>query len=94
MTNQQAEKKKVTVCTEDQARLRRLYEEISGRSEEIARITSRYMGVQLNPVKRITFFLGEDSATQVHIEMEPVIVVGDNTICYLDPPGICCMCPC
>jgi hypothetical protein len=94
MSNEQSSKIRRKVTKEDRVRLRRLNEEVRGRTEEIARIMSRYLGTQSQPVRKVTFTLGEDNASDVHIEMEPVIVVGDGKGCYDDPPGVCCECPC
>lgn len=84
---------RVEVTEVDRVRLRRLNEEVSGRTEEIARMVSHYFGTRLHPVHKGTFTFGGDSATGPDIEMEPM-VTGSGNGCYKDPPGVCCECSC
>ncbi len=88
-------KKKVEVSREERVRMTKLTEEVSSRVQEMARIVRGNLGMDVNvPIGKFTMTTGT-SESPVHLEFEPMEVIGDLSAgCYADPPGICCECPC
>ena len=80
------------LSSEDRQRMAKLHEEIMGRVEEMARIQARVLGVAaVSNVRRITVTTaGGPKAATV---METTFGSG-YTVCYQDPPGLCCPGPC
>ncbi len=79
--------------------VRILTNEILDRVSEIDAILSTAAGTPpIGPVRTFTFstegYDAEGNPTTIDIEMDPIIVIGDQKGCYKDPPGICCECPC
>jgi hypothetical protein len=79
----------------DSLRMKILQRELVNRIDEIGKIVGNRLEKKLSPVGKCWITLkGTGTSRSVHVEMEPVIVSGDGNGCYLDPPGICCECPC
>lgn len=83
---------------DDRARMTKLYAEVVTRIEEMARITARTLNLSSqSPVQRATLIIpsGEEPGTpQVPSTIIELLSVGGGTICWQDPPGLCCGGPC
>jgi hypothetical protein len=70
----------------------RLHEEIMARVEEMAMIAGRYTKFARDTrVKDITIGAGTLFPGSVTAELR---LGGGDTVCYQDPPGVCCAGPC
>ncbi len=86
-------KQKVEVSREERARMTKLTEEVTSRVQEMARIVRGSLGMNVNvPVGKFTMSTGTPENPLIHLEFEELIVT--SNVCYADPPGICCVCPC
>lgn len=82
---------------EDRERMRRLSEEVRGRLTEMALITTRTLGVEMDadatvkflPVQLPSADASDGLALQILGRED---VEGPNCMCYLDPPGVCQPC--
>jgi hypothetical protein len=76
---------------EDQYRINRLYEEIRGRLEELAMITSRASGIRLTDDTRRTFNPQPLSSDRYVVDVEiicPPPGLGDCACIYRRPDGV------
>ncbi len=75
---------------EDRDRMQRLSEEVRGRLQEMALITTRTLGIALDSQTAVKFAPQEldrgADETGMHIE---IVCTPDGCGCYVDPPGIC-----
>jgi hypothetical protein len=91
--NEKTSKHNVEVSREERARMTQLTEEVTVRVQEMARIVRGNLGMNVNvPVGKFTMTTGTPENARVHLEFEELIVT--SNVCYADPPGICCVCPC
>ncbi len=88
----------VHLSTEDRARMTRLYEEVSGRREEMALITSRSLGLGSSDLQ-LAFKSLQKTAKQttsgVTTEMKGITIVcsaSNGCGCYDNDNGICFVC--
>jgi hypothetical protein len=81
-----------SLSAEDRVRMVRLHEEIMARVEEMAMIAGRYTKFARDTrVKQITLGAGDLFPGSVTAELR---MGGGDTVCYQDPPGVCCAGPC
>jgi hypothetical protein len=83
---------------EDRARMSKLYAEVVTRLEEMARITGRALNIASpSPVQRATLIIpskGEPGTPEEPSTILEATLMGGDTVCYQDPPGLCCTGPC
>ncbi len=79
--------------------MQRLSEEVQGRLQEMALITARTLGIELDP-NAVAIYdpthrgeaLHSDGSTEIVIVASPDPDGGVTFGCYIDPPGICIPC--
>jgi hypothetical protein len=80
---------------DDRERMQRLSEEVQGRLVEMALITTRTLGVEMETGPQSVRFVpvqlpsGEPGGLSVEILER---ADGPNCMCYIDPPGVCQPC--
>jgi hypothetical protein len=89
----QETQKRVELSTDDRARMRRLSEEVQGRLQEMALITSRALDLPIDSESVVKF---APQASKEFAEDGPIVIeilCGPSGCgCYIDPPGICTAC--
>jgi len=78
---------------EDRERMQRLSEEVRGRLVEMALITTRTLGTELDSEATVKFlpveFPSDKSGGLALQILGRENVEGPNCMCYIDPPGVC-----
>jgi hypothetical protein len=86
----------VNLQSEDRARMQRLSEEVRGRLEEMALITTRTLGVDKKDGARVQFLpvqlRPDESGNGTVLQVLSPADEGFECVCYKDPPGICFPC--
>lgn len=82
--------KRVELQPEDRERMRYLSGEVRDRLAEMAQITARTLGMDLNPETVVKFdplaVHHDDGEAGMHVE---IICGPEGCGCYVEPPGIC-----
>ncbi len=85
--------KSVELSTDDRVRMRRLTEEVQGRLQEMALITSRTLDIPMGSDSVVKFAPQASDLQSADGVIEVEIVCGPAGCgCYVDPPGICRVC--
>jgi hypothetical protein len=80
---------------DDRERMQRLSEEVRGRLMEMALITTRTLGIELDRdavVKFLPVQLSSDDSRDGLALQILERASGPNCMCYIDPPGVCQPC--
>lgn len=87
---------RVELIAEDRQRMRRLSEEVRGRLEEMALITSRTLGISLTKDTVRKFVTVEQAADEAHVTHVEIVDYPDGTHgCYTefdDGSAVCELC--
>jgi hypothetical protein len=81
--------------SDDRERMQRLSEEVRGRLMEMALITTRTLGVEMEDdavVKFLPVQLSSDGSRDGLALQILGRASGPNCMCYIDPPGVCQPC--
>ena len=88
----QATQKSAELSTDDRVRMRRLSEEVQGRLQEMAPITSRTLDIPIGSDSVIKFapqMSSRQSADGETVLVIEIICGPDGCVCYVDLPGVC-----
>lgn len=90
-----SEKRHYPLATEDQARLKRLAEEIDGRAAELTRILARHVEASPNwPIAEYKLSIQPASVADVVVVMHEVTFTDGSKLCHDGEQRVTCAGPC